>query len=122
MRKLAVLFFVILCACSSTNKNVVQVAETGIGMKVSVSDVAQTYLPDVYFGFYRSVVLIVPTSSNDANRTCDMILDFQVDAGFMTGIKISDKVVVGAPARNASNDTVKTFTGNSDAGKALFAK
>jgi len=121
MKLYILIFFGILfiSGCSSTNKNVVQVAETGIGFKVAVSDVAQTYLPDVWFGFYRSVVLVIPTSSNDANRTCDMILLFTVDAGFSSGIKISDKVVVGAPARG-SNEVINVLSQTSETERNLF--
>ena len=119
-----ILFLSIFCSCSSKNSNVVQVAQTLVGVAAWYNP--QTQLPELELGYARNVVLILPTDANHtngtANSTPDLIMDFCVDANIIDGIKISDKIIIGAPARCPSNELVKVFINNNENTKALFGK
>lgn len=118
--KYYIFMLLLLCSCSSTNTNIVQIAQTCIGIKVSYNPEIQ--LPEGYLGFSRSVLVIMPTATNNPNNTADMIIDFTVDAGFFSGIKISDKIIIGDPARQHSNATARAMFQNTTARDLIFNK
>ena len=116
--------FLILTSCSTNKSNVVQVAQTAVGISLSYNPLTQ--MPEILLGFARNVVIIVPTDKDKeggtANETPDIFLVFSVDAGIVSGIKISDKFAIGAPTRMGSNEVFKTIMNNNEAERALFAK
>lgn len=114
----------VLCSCASNKSNVVQVAQTVVGISLSYNPLTQ--LPEVLFGFARNVIIIVPTDRDKpnglANTTPDLAMSFIVDASIINGIKISDKFAIGSLARHGSNEIFKTIMSNDETERALFAK
>jgi hypothetical protein len=85
----------LISACSSTNRNVIHVAQTGIGVKASYN--VETMLPDVWLGFFRSMIFVIPTGVNEtnANSSPDILSMIHIDLGLVSGVKIDDKFAIG---------------------------
>jgi hypothetical protein len=106
MRTLFTLAVMVLCllpACSSTNRNIVSIQNSGVGLKVQYDP--QTQLPDAWCGGIRSSINIVPVGLNkkagqgadNANETPDMVSERVEDIGILSGIHIYDRWVLGHP-------------------------
>jgi len=103
---------IFMVGCSSTNRNVLHVAQTGIGVKVSYN--AETQLPDVWLGFFRSMIFVIPTGVNEGEATSspDILSMIHIDLGLISGVKIDDKFAIGKASIGTESNT---------AARALFA-
>ncbi len=86
-----------IVGCSSTNRNVISVTTSGVGLKVSYSP--DTKLPDFWAGGICNFMTIVPTQLNtdedeDASNAVDMLSSQSIRAGVMNGISVDNRYTI----------------------------
>jgi hypothetical protein len=106
MKHTFVLICILFCGCSSVNRNIITVIDSGVGTFLDYN--VQTQMPQVRMGMARSSIFVVPTSLNtgengyggSASDAPNVLARQKINVGIMSGIQIDDLYVVGAISSN----------------------
>ena len=98
-----ILISVLLWGCSPNNRNIVCIETSGIAVICSYNP--QTQLPEGKVGYFRGMFFIIPTGLNtepggtggSAKDVPTVIVKQTVEGGIVSGIKIDNRFIVGAP-------------------------
>ena len=102
---------VILSACSSNNRNIIFVADTGMGAKIAQNPESQMY--EASFGLLYNYVSIVPVQLNTQNPTnedasnCASLmssLDLLID---WNTIEMHNKFIINGKGNQPDSESVK---------------
>jgi hypothetical protein len=108
---LIIIFSCLLVACSSTNRNVIFVAETGLGAKVATNPKNQLY--EATIGFLDNYISIVPVQLNtqnpdneDASKSVSIMssLDLFID---WSKIEMHNKYIITSDDAQIDDEAVK---------------
>ena len=94
---------VLLCSCSTNNRNIVCIETSGIAIIASYNP--QTQLPEGKVGYFRGMFFIIPTGLNtepggtggSAKDVPTVIVKQSVEGGIVSGVKIDNRFIVGSP-------------------------
>lgn len=90
----AVIVALVLCGCSSTNKNLI--VTTGTVLGVEVAENPQTGLYQAKLGYGRAEFALVPTSTNGV--TPDVIMELRYGGFFSSNGGIYQRLAIGKTA------------------------